>query len=150
SARRSGRGRERAGPRRDVHGLRAGRAHHDARAGRAGGVVTTTAGAYGRRRILIIEDGPDLVRGLRAALEVEGFEVFSAGQGREGVRLLRERGPDLVLLDLMLPDANGFAVCEEIRSTHPLVPVIMLTARSQETDKIRGLDAGADDYVTKP
>jgi DNA-binding response OmpR family regulator len=97
----------------------------------------TTSGSFtARRRILIIEDEPDLVRGLRAALEFEGFEVLSAGQGREGVRLL--------------PDANGFSVCEEIRSTHPLVPVIMLTARSQETDKIRGLDAGADDYVTKP
>jgi DNA-binding response OmpR family regulator len=102
------------------------------------------------RRILIIEDEPDLVRGLRDALEFEGFEVLSSGLGREGVRILRERAPDLVLLDLMLPDANGFSVCEEIRSTHPLVPVIMLTARSQETDKIRGLDSGADDYVTKP
>ena len=90
------------------------------------------------------------MRGLRDALEFEGFEVLSSGLGREGVRLLRERGPDLVLLDLMLPDMNGFAVCEEIRATHPLVPIIMLTARSQETDKIRGLDAGADDYVTKP
>ncbi len=103
-----------------------------------------------RRRILVIEDEPDLVRGLRDALEFEGFEVLSSGLGREGVRILRERGPDLVLLDLMLPDANGFSVCEEIRATHPLVPVIMLTARSQETDKIRGLDVGADDYVTKP
>jgi DNA-binding response OmpR family regulator len=103
-----------------------------------------------RRRVLIIEDEPDLVRGLRDALEFEGFEVLSAGQGRDGVRLLRERNPDLVLLDLMLPDANGFSVCEEIRTTHPLVPVIMLTARSQEADKIRGLDSGADDYVTKP
>ncbi len=107
-------------------------------------------GGGSRRRVLIIEDEPDLVRGLRDALEFEGFEVESSGLGREGVRLLRERSPDLVLLDLMLPDANGFAVCEEIRSTDPLVPVIMLTARSQETDKIRGLDAGADDYVTKP
>jgi DNA-binding response OmpR family regulator len=108
-------------------------------------------GAAGpRRRILVIEDEPDLVRGLRDALEFEGFEIVSSGLGREGVRLLRERGADLVLLDLMLPDANGFAVCEEIRATHPLLPVIMLTARSQETDKIRGLDAGADDYVTKP
>ena len=103
-----------------------------------------------RRRVLIIEDEPDLVRGLRDALEFEGFEVVSSGLGREGVRLLRERSPDLVLLDLMLPDANGFSVCEEIRGTHPLVPVIMLTARSQETDKIRGLESGADDYVTKP
>jgi DNA-binding response OmpR family regulator len=107
-------------------------------------------GAPGRRRILIIEDEPDLVRGLRDALEFEGFEILSAGEGREGVKTLRERGADLVLLDLMLPDANGFSVCEEIRVTHPLLPVIMLTARSQETDKIRGLAVGADDYVTKP
>ena len=112
--------------------------------------LTTSGNFANRRRILIIEDEPDLVRGLRDALEFEGFEVFSSGLGRDGVRLLRERGPDLVLLDLMLPDANGFSVCEEIRSTHPLLPVIMLTARSQETDKIRGLDSGADDYVTKP
>jgi DNA-binding response OmpR family regulator len=107
------------------------------------------AGA-GRRRILIVEDEPDLVRGLRDALEFEGFEILSTNLGREGVKLARERGPDLVLLDLMLPDINGFSVCEEIRATGPLVPIIMLTARSQETDKIRGLDAGADDYVTKP
>jgi two-component system, OmpR family, alkaline phosphatase synthesis response regulator PhoP len=112
----------------------------------APGVVAGAA----RRRILVIEDEPDLVRGLRDALEFEGFDVQSSGLGRDGVRLLRDRGADLVLLDLMLPDANGFAVCEEIRATHPLVPVIMLTARSQETDKIRGLAVGADDYVTKP
>ncbi|HEX4406952.1 MAG TPA: response regulator transcription factor [Polyangia bacterium] len=103
-----------------------------------------------RRRILIIEDEPDLVRGLRDALEFEGFDIVSSGVGREGVELARERAPDLVLLDLMLPDMNGFAVCEEIRATSPLVPIIMLTARSQESDKIRGLEVGADDYVTKP
>jgi DNA-binding response OmpR family regulator len=106
--------------------------------------------AAARRRILIIEDEPDLVRGLRDALEFEGFEIVSSGVGREGVRLARERVPDLVLLDLMLPDINGFTVCEEIRASNPVVPIIMLTARSQETDKIRGLDSGADDYVTKP
>jgi DNA-binding response OmpR family regulator len=103
-----------------------------------------------RRRILIIEDEPDLVRGLRDALEFEGFDIISSGVGREGVKLARERGPDLVLLDLMLPDMNGFTVCEEIRAHSPLVPIIMLTARSQESDKIRGLEVGADDYVTKP
>jgi DNA-binding response OmpR family regulator len=103
-----------------------------------------------RRRVLIVEDEPDLVRGLRDALEFEGFEIVTSGLGREGVRLARERAPDLVLLDLMLPDMNGFGVCEEIRATNPVLPIIMLTARSQETDKIRGLDAGADDYVTKP
>jgi DNA-binding response OmpR family regulator len=104
----------------------------------------------GRRRILIVEDEPDLVRGLRDALEFEGFEIMAANRGREGVEMARERAPDLVLLDLMLPDMNGFAVCEEIRTTSPLVPIIMLTARSQESDKIRGLEVGADDYVTKP
>jgi DNA-binding response OmpR family regulator len=103
-----------------------------------------------RRRILIIEDEPDLVRGLRDALEFEGFDIIASGVGREGVKLARERTPDLVLLDLMLPDMNGFAVCEEIRAQSPLVPIIMLTARSQESDKIRGLEVGADDYVTKP
>jgi DNA-binding response OmpR family regulator len=104
----------------------------------------------GRRRILVIEDEPDLARGLRDALEFEQFEVTTAGQGREGIASLRGSGADLVILDLMLPDINGFTVCEEIRNTHPVVPIIMLTARSQETDKIRGLEAGADDYVTKP
>ena len=103
-----------------------------------------------RRRILVIEDEPDIARGLRDALEFEGFEVTTAGLGREGIKSLRERGTDLVILDLMLPDINGFTVCEEMRQSHPVVPIIMLTARSQETDKIRGLEAGADDYVTKP
>ena len=104
----------------------------------------------GRRRVLVIEDEPDLVRGLRDALEFEGFEILSAGRGREGIKLARERSPDLVLLDLMLPDMNGFSVCEEIRTANPVLPIIMLTARSQEIDKIRGLEVGADDYVTKP
>jgi DNA-binding response OmpR family regulator len=103
-----------------------------------------------RRRILVIEDEPDIARGLRDALEFEQFEVTTAGLGREGIKSLRERGADLVILDLMLPDINGFTVCEEMRQSHPVVPIIMLTARSQETDKIRGLEAGADDYVTKP
>jgi DNA-binding response OmpR family regulator len=103
-----------------------------------------------RRRVLIVEDEPDLVRGLRDALEFEGFEVVAAGLGQEGVRMARDYCPDLVLLDLMLPDMNGFSVCEEIRIANPTIPIIMLTARSQESDKIRGLEVGADDYVTKP
>jgi two-component system KDP operon response regulator KdpE len=74
----------------------------------------------------------------------------SKGFGKDGVRVMRERGADCVILDLMLPDINGYAVCEEIRAFNPLVPIIMLTARGEESDKIRGLDAGADDYVTKP
>ncbi|HET6283181.1 MAG TPA: response regulator transcription factor [Polyangia bacterium] len=112
--------------------------------------ATANLGGAPRRRILLVEDEPDLVRGLRDALEFEGFEIVTSGLGREGVKLARERAPDLVILDLMLPDINGFTVCEEIRASDPVLPIIMLTARSQETDKIRGLDSGADDYMTKP
>jgi DNA-binding response OmpR family regulator len=111
---------------------------------------SATSQAAPRRHILVIEDEPDIARGLRDALEFEQFEVTTAGHGREGIKSLRERGADLVILDLMLPDINGFTVCEEMRQSHPVLPIIMLTARSQETDKIRGLEAGADDYVTKP
>lgn len=103
-----------------------------------------------KRTILIIEDEPTIVMGLKDALEFEGFRVLSAGKGRDGVQLAKQESPDAILLDLMLPDINGYQVCQELRRWDAFVPVIMLTARSQETDKIRGLDAGADDYVTKP
>ncbi len=88
--------------------------------------------------------------GLSDALEFEGFEVVSANKGKDGVQLARQEKPDAVLLDLMLPDTNGFKVCEDLRRWDAFVPIVMLTARGQEIDKIRGLDAGADDYVTKP
>ncbi len=88
--------------------------------------------------------------GIQDALEFEGFRVVSASTGKQGCALARHEKPNAVLLDLMLPDVNGYQVCEEIRRHDPFVPIIMLTARSQEADKIRGLDAGADDYVTKP
>jgi DNA-binding response OmpR family regulator len=114
------------------------------------GTSTSPSALPSKRRILVIEDEPDIARGLRDALEFEQFDVNTTGHGRDGIRILRERGSDLVILDLMLPDINGFTVCEEIRQSHPVVPIIMLTARSQEIDKIRGLEAGADDYVTKP
>jgi DNA-binding response OmpR family regulator len=104
----------------------------------------------GKKTILVIDDEPHLVMGLRDALEFEGFRVISAGRGKEGVALARSESPDAVILDLMLPDVNGYTVCEDLRRISPLVPIVMLTARSQESDKIRGLDAGADDYVTKP
>jgi len=103
-----------------------------------------------KRKILIIEDEPHIVLGLTDALEFEGFSVVSASRGKEGVNLARQEKPDAVLLDLMLPDTNGFLVCEQLRRWDAFVPIVMLTARGQEIDKIRGLDAGADDYVTKP
>jgi hypothetical protein len=103
-----------------------------------------------KRTILIIEDEPQIVMGLRDALEFEGFRVVSSGRGREGIALAKSESPDAIILDLMLPDMNGYSVCEELRRADGLVPIVMLTARSQETDKIRGLDAGADDYITKP
>jgi DNA-binding response OmpR family regulator len=102
------------------------------------------------KHILIIEDEPDIVRGLVDALEFEGFTVSSAGTADEGLELARERGPDCVLLDLMLPDGNGYRLCETLRASDPVVPIIMLTAKAQEADKVRGLEVGADDYVTKP
>jgi DNA-binding response OmpR family regulator len=103
-----------------------------------------------KKTILVVEDEPHIALGLTDALEFEGFRVLTAERGDHGVSLARAERPDAVLLDLMLPDKNGYQVCEEIRRFDPRVPIIMLTARSQEADKIRGLDAGADDYVTKP
>ncbi|HTE56501.1 MAG TPA: response regulator transcription factor [Kofleriaceae bacterium] len=103
-----------------------------------------------RKQILIIEDEPDIVRGLEDALEFEGFQVHSASTGEQGISLAKETQPDCVLLDLMLPDDNGYRVCEQLRVLDPVVPIIMLTAKVQEADKIRGLEVGADDYVTKP
>jgi DNA-binding response OmpR family regulator len=104
----------------------------------------------GRKTILVVDDEPNIVLGLRDALEFEGFRVVACGRGLEAVSLARSEAPDAIVLDLMLPDMNGYAVCQELRRISPQVPIVMLTARSQETDKIRGLDVGADDYVTKP
>ena len=103
-----------------------------------------------KKKVLVIEDEPDIVRGLKDALEFEDYDVFAAFEGKDGVRLAKERSPDLVILDLMLPDVNGYQVCVEIRGFNAVVPIIILTARGLEADKIRGLEAGADDYVTKP
>src|SRR4029077_14748306 len=119
---------------------------HSARRAARGGMSKE----HHNKKILIVEDEPDIVRGLTDALEFEKFVVVATGMGSQGVRIMKERGADCVILDLMLPDINGYAVCEQIRGFDPVVPIIILTARGQESDKIRGLDAGADDYVTKP
>jgi DNA-binding response OmpR family regulator len=103
-----------------------------------------------KKTILVVDDEPHITLGLKDALEFEGFRVVTAGSGREGALLARQEHPHAILLDLMLPDVNGYQVCEDVRRFDAFVPIIMLTAKSQEADKIRGLDAGADDYVTKP
>ncbi len=102
------------------------------------------------KRILVIEDEPQMLIGLRDNLELEGFEVLTAADGDEGLQKATTLHPDLVILDLMLPRRNGFEVCRELRARANLTPIVMLTARSQETDKVLGFELGADDYVTKP
>jgi len=102
------------------------------------------------QQILIIEDERELARGLKDLLEFEGFEVQTAETGREGLQAITRREPCCIILDLMLPDVNGYQVCQEIRRQRYLTPIIMLTAKSQDYDKIRGLEVGADDYMTKP
>ncbi len=101
-------------------------------------------------RIVIIEDEPDLAMGLRDNLEFEHHEVAHAPDGATGLRLVAAKPTDLVLLDLMLPDIDGFEVCRRLRTNGYTMPIVILSARSQEIDKVRGLELGADDYVTKP
>jgi DNA-binding response OmpR family regulator len=101
-------------------------------------------------RILIIEDERDLALGLRANLEIEGYEVSLAHEGEEGFRHAMRGAPDLVILDLMLPDIDGYDVLRRMRQARLEMPVLLLTARSEELDKVRGFRTGADDYVTKP
>lgn len=101
-------------------------------------------------KILIIEDEPNMVIGIRDSLEYEGFQVIAAYDGLEGSDKALDERPDLILLDVMLPGKSGLDVCRELRARGVDVPIIMLTARSQEIDKVVGLEVGADDYVTKP
>jgi DNA-binding response OmpR family regulator len=102
------------------------------------------------QRILIIEDEPDLLHGLALNLKAEGYGVLTASRGDAGVeRALRDR-PELVLLDIMLPGMNGLDVCRELRRKGFEAPIIMLTAKAEEVDRVVGLEIGADDYVTKP
>ncbi len=102
-----------------------------------------------QRRILVVDDEPDLVHAVRLYLEMEGFLVFAASNGYEALEKVREKLPDLVVLDVMMPEMDGFETLKRIREAHH-TPVIMLTVRGEEADKVRGLQMGADDYVTKP
>jgi two-component system KDP operon response regulator KdpE len=102
-----------------------------------------------RRRILVVDDEERMVRFIRLNLEHDGFQVSEAFNGKQAVQRLRDVNPDLILLDVMMPDLDGFEVLEMVRGISN-VPVIMLTAKGEEDDRVRGLEKGADDYVTKP
>jgi two-component system alkaline phosphatase synthesis response regulator PhoP len=103
-----------------------------------------------KNKILIVEDEPAMVAGLRDNFEYEGYEVISAEDGVSGLERALADSPDLVVLDVMMPRMSGLDVCKQLKAKRPAVPIIMLTARGQEIDKVVGLELGADDYVTKP
>ncbi len=101
-------------------------------------------------RILLVEDEPSLIFTLKDTLESEGYQVIVSEDGEEAVGLAQEHKPDIMILDIMLPGKNGYEICQEIRSLKFTFPIIMLTAKDQEFDKVKGLNIGADDYITKP
>ncbi len=101
------------------------------------------------KRILVVDDEKLMVKGIRFSLEQDGMEVDCAYDGKEGLRLAKEQSHDLILLDVMLPQYDGFTLCQMIREFSD-VPIIMLTAKGEDMDKILGLEYGADDYITKP
>ncbi len=100
-------------------------------------------------RILVVDDEPRMIRFIRMNLELEGYTVFEAGDGLRALQQVRDALPDLVILDVMMPELDGFETLRDLREISS-VPVIMLTARGEEDDRVRGLELGADDYVTKP
>jgi DNA-binding response OmpR family regulator len=104
----------------------------------------------GQQRILIVEDDLSILTGLSLNLRYEGFEILQAQDGRTGLQLALDAAPDLIVLDVMLPEMNGYEVVKELRRRGKETPVVMLSARGSEADKVLGLDLGADDYVAKP
>lgn len=104
---------------------------------------------YKNKLILVVDDEERMARFIRLNLEHDGFQVMEAYRGMQAIQLIRDRMPDVIILDVMMPDVDGFEVLQLIRESNQ-VPVIMLTAKGEEEDKVRGLELGADDYVTKP
>lgn len=102
------------------------------------------------KRILIIEDDPAISKGLQESLEDEHYKIITASDGKIGYELAGKENPDLILLDLMLPTMNGQDVCRKLREDGVTIPILMLTSKREETDKVLGLEIGADDYITKP
>jgi DNA-binding response OmpR family regulator len=108
------------------------------------------ANAPGKGKILIVEDDAAIVYGLQKNLKFEGYDVIAAGDGERGLLAALDERPDLIILDVMLPKMNGFEMCEALRKRGISTPIIFLTAKSMESDKVVGLDLGGDDYITKP
>jgi DNA-binding response OmpR family regulator len=108
------------------------------------------AGGLTVARVLVVDDEPEIVRGLTDNLTFEGYQVLAATDGASALALAAREAPDLILLDIMMPPPNGWDVCRELRRRGIDVPIIMLSARGQEVDRVLGLELGADDYVTKP
>jgi two-component system alkaline phosphatase synthesis response regulator PhoP len=102
------------------------------------------------RKILIIEDDPGIQMSLQDEFESEGYQVFVANDGVKGLTMTKEKKPDLIILDIMLPELDGYEVCKRLRKEGNNTPIIMLTVKDKEIDKVLGLEFGADDYVTKP
>jgi DNA-binding response OmpR family regulator len=103
-----------------------------------------------KKHLLVVEDDAHIRLGLCDALRAEGYEITECCHGAEAIALIRQRAPDLVVLDIMLPGKSGYDVCREVRAVRNRVPILMLSAKGQEIDKVVGLELGADDYVTKP
>lgn len=103
-----------------------------------------------KQRILIVEDDPSIRLGLTHVLEESGYEVFGCNDGLQAESAVRQHRPDLIILDVMLPSKNGFDICRSLRASGSTASILMLSAKSQEVDKVVGLELGADDYVTKP
>jgi DNA-binding response OmpR family regulator len=102
------------------------------------------------KKVLIVEDNPALLRGLKDNFQAQGYQVRTADDGEKALAALMRDPPDLLLLDLMLPKVNGYEICRQARSRRLNTPIIMLSAKTQEDDVVRGLELGADDYMTKP
>ncbi len=106
--------------------------------------------SHHRHRVLVVEDDDNIRNGLVALLSANGYEVFEAGDGEAGLQAFAHNRPDLVLLDVMMPGMNGYDVCRAIRRDDTHTPIVMLTAKDDEIDKVLGLELGADDYIVKP
>src|SRR6516162_5694670 len=112
--------------------------------------MNTTLEIAPMTKILIVEDEPAMVAGLRDNFEFEGYQVITAPDGVAGLERALSESPDILILDVMMPRMSGLDVCKQLKAKRPGLPIIMLTARGQEVDKVVGLELGADDYVTKP